>query len=305
MGSHDLKVGFEYLLDIAKYTIDGRSGPIQYRDLNGQRRPRFASSTSATTATSATTGAAPTIATSATPATCRIAGIRTTGRRSPPACAGITSARTTSTASAIRSSRTCCRRRRHRWPGSRCSRRRNVPRSRDLHAQLASLRVSASATTSAARATPCSRDSTAATTTTSPTRSATLNPGGANYKTFRFLDQNGNSRYDGPSELGALSSARRAARRRRSNPNMKKPYADEFDGSIERQFWGESSVRVAYVRKNTQNEFRTINVAREGQFHRPDDASPSTIRDFVNGVTTPAELHADGHPDRGCRRRRT
>ena len=26
---------FEYLLDIAKYTIDGRSGPIQYRDLNG------------------------------------------------------------------------------------------------------------------------------------------------------------------------------------------------------------------------------------------------------------------------------
>ena len=30
-----------------------------------------------------------------------------------------------------------------------------------------------------------------------------LNPGGANYKTFRFLDQNGNRRYDGPSELGA------------------------------------------------------------------------------------------------------
>jgi len=26
-GSHDLKVGFEYLLDIAKYAIDGRSGP--------------------------------------------------------------------------------------------------------------------------------------------------------------------------------------------------------------------------------------------------------------------------------------
>src|SRR5262249_145852 len=34
-GSHDLKVGFEYVLDISKYTIDGRSGPIQYRDLNG------------------------------------------------------------------------------------------------------------------------------------------------------------------------------------------------------------------------------------------------------------------------------
>src|SRR5206468_1440453 len=34
-GSHDLKVGFEYVLDISKYTIDGRSGPIQYRDLSG------------------------------------------------------------------------------------------------------------------------------------------------------------------------------------------------------------------------------------------------------------------------------
>src|SRR5207247_8647794 len=32
-GSHDLKVGFEYVLDVSKYTIDGRSGPIQYRDV--------------------------------------------------------------------------------------------------------------------------------------------------------------------------------------------------------------------------------------------------------------------------------
>src|SRR5262249_14676773 len=28
MGSHDLKVGFEWVLDISKYTIDGRSGPV-------------------------------------------------------------------------------------------------------------------------------------------------------------------------------------------------------------------------------------------------------------------------------------
>ena len=43
------------------------------------------------------------------------------------------------------------------------------------------------------------------------------------------------------------------------NPNMKKPYADEYDLSIERQFWGESSVRVAYVRKNTPERVPTIN----------------------------------------------
>ena len=79
MGSHDLKVGFEYLLDIAKYAIDGRSGPIRYRDLNGndqrdpvrrrrrQRDPRLDA------------GEGRTIATSATPATRRTAGTRTAG----------------------------------------------------------------------------------------------------------------------------------------------------------------------------------------------------------------------------------
>ena len=56
----------------------------------------------------------------------------------------------------------------------------------------------------------------------------TLNPGGANYKTFKFLDQNGNKKYDGPSGARPALAARRAARRRRSIPNMKKPYADEY-----------------------------------------------------------------------------
>ena len=62
------------------------------------------------------------------------------------------------------------------------------------------------------------------------------------------------------------------------DPNMKKPYADEFDLSVERQFWGESSVRVAYVRKNTDNEFATINLAREGQFTVPITVTVDTQR---------------------------
>jgi hypothetical protein len=65
---------------------------------------------------------------------------------------------------------------------------------------------------------------------------------------------------------------------------MAKPYADEFDLSGERQFWGESSIRVAYVLKKTSNEFATINVAREGQFTVPTAVTVPT-RDFVNGVT--------------------
>src|SRR5437667_1194392 len=35
-GTHDLKVGYEYVLDVAKYTSDGPPGTIQYRDLNGR-----------------------------------------------------------------------------------------------------------------------------------------------------------------------------------------------------------------------------------------------------------------------------
>ena len=50
---------------------------------------------------------------------------------------------------------------------------------------------------------------------------------------------------------------------------MKKPYADEFDGSLEHQFWGESSVRVAYVRKQTKNEYQTLNLARVGRYTVP------------------------------------
>jgi hypothetical protein len=110
-----------------------------------------------------------------------------------------------------------------------------------------------------------------------------LNPGGANYKTFKFLDQNGNKKYDGPSELGPLIGSS-GGTSTTVNPDMKKPYADEYDLSIERQFWGESSARVAYVRKNTRNEFATINVAREGMFTIPTVVTVDT-RDFVNGIT--------------------
>ncbi len=106
-GSHDLKVGFEYLLDIAKYAVDGRSGPIQYRDLNGATNEIRFVDVGDNAGSGFDAGGVRTIATSATPATSRTAGTRTTASPSPPASAGTTSVRTTWTASAIRSSRTC------------------------------------------------------------------------------------------------------------------------------------------------------------------------------------------------------
>jgi hypothetical protein len=65
---------------------------------------------------------------------------------------------------------------------------------------------------------------------------------------------------------------------------MKKPYADEYDASVEHQFWGESSFRVAYVRKNTYNEYTTIDLSRVGNFTVLTQVTVQ-VRDFVNGVT--------------------
>jgi len=112
---------------------------------------------------------------------------------------------------------------------------------------------------------------------------SSLNPAGANYKTFKFLDQNGNGKYDGPSELGQFQASA-GGTTTRSDPNMKKPYADEYDASVEHQFWGESSFRVAYVRKNTYNEYTTVDSARVGNYTVPTQVTVP-VRDFVNGVT--------------------
>src|SRR5205085_8638719 len=74
--------------------------------------------------------------------------------------------------------------------------------------------------------------------------------GGTNYAEYVFLDQNRNGRYDGPSELGALRT-RIGGADAPVDPNLRTPYTEEYSGTLEHQFWGESSVRFTYVRKNS------------------------------------------------------
>jgi hypothetical protein len=95
-----------------------------------------------------------------------------------------------------------------------------------------------------------------------------LNPGGANYRTYQFLDPNRNGVYDGPGELGTLISSRGGSSTT-IDPNLKQPYGDEFSGSIEHQFWGESSVRAVYVHKISKNIFGVVNLARLGTINVP------------------------------------
>ena len=69
---------------------------------------------------------------------------------------------------------------------------------------------------------------------------SSLNPAGANYKTFKFNDLDKNGVYSGPQELGQFQASA-GGTTTTVDPDMKKPYADEFDASVEHQFWGESS----------------------------------------------------------------
>ena len=116
-------------------------------------------------------------------------------------------------------------------------------------------------------------------------RMSNLNPGGTNYKQYKFLDQNRNRVYDGTQELGAVV-ATSGGTTTTLDPDLKVPYVDEFNVSVERQFWGESSVRAAYVRKMSRDQFTTLNVLREGQFTVPTQVTVN-IRDYGSAALTP------------------
>ena len=126
-------------------------------------------------------------------------------------------------------------------------------------------------------------------------RFSNLNPGGTNRRDYRFNDLNGNRLYDGTQELGTLVGSAGGSSTT-LDPNLKTPYADEFNVAFERQFWGESSARVAYVRKMSRDEFATFNVLREGQFTVP-RAIAVPIRGFDTGVTETRTFNVFDIPD--------
>ncbi|HJR58456.1 MAG TPA: TonB-dependent receptor [Vicinamibacterales bacterium] len=114
-------------------------------------------------------------------------------------------------------------------------------------------------------------------------RLSNLNPGGTNSQRWTFLDPNGNRLYDGLHELGTLILTT-GGTSTRMDPDLKTPYTDEFNVSYERQFWGESSLRAAYVRKQVRDEFATRVPARDGQYTIPVQRTVD-ISGFDTGIT--------------------
>ncbi|HZT76273.1 MAG TPA: carboxypeptidase regulatory-like domain-containing protein [Vicinamibacterales bacterium] len=97
---------------------------------------------------------------------------------------------------------------------------------------------------------------------------ANVDPGGLNQKTYVWTDPNGNGIWDGPQENGQLVSSSGGSSTT-YNANMPNSYTDEIDLSVERQFWGESSLRLAYVRKMLRDEYGAFNTLWNGQFTVP------------------------------------
>lgn len=97
---------------------------------------------------------------------------------------------------------------------------------------------------------------------------SSLNPGGTNTRTYVFNDLNGNRLYDGVPELGTLVASS-GGTTTILDATLKTPYTDEFDVSYQRQFWGQTAVRAAWVRKQTRQQIGTLNEAWLGQFTEP------------------------------------
>ena len=110
-----------------------------------------------------------------------------------------------------------------------------------------------------------------------------VNPGGTNTRTYGFNDLNGNRLYDGVQELGALVASTGGASTT-FDPDLKTPHTDEFDLSYQRQFWGQSAARIAWVRKQTRNALGTFNGAWIGQFTQPVTRTVQ-LQDVTGGIT--------------------
>ncbi len=121
---------------------------------------------------------------------------------------------------------------------------------------------------------------------------SSANPGGTSYAQYAFNDLNHNGKYDGPQELSG-SVQRIGGADAPVDPNANIPYTEEFSGSVEHQFWGESSARFTYVRKHSSPYipfyYNPYVPAWNGQLTVPTHVVASTGQAF-NVLDIPAAL---------------
>ena len=110
------------------------------------------------------------------------------------------------------------------------------------------------------------------------TIAAQVNPVGRTRLRYRWTDLNGNLRIDGPHEFPAnpflrtVTGALPGAGGVTVDPNLKRPYGDEFSGHYEREVMEGLSARASYVYKNIRNEWEIIDANRLSAYTVPFNA---------------------------------
>ena len=84
-----------------------------------------------------------------------------------------------------------------------------------------------------------------------------------------MTDLNGNRLLDGPNELGAFLQTVGGAGFVRVDPNLKRPYGEELSGHYEQEVITGLTARGSYVYKNVRNDWAEVDVARIGEYTRP------------------------------------
>jgi hypothetical protein len=107
------------------------------------------------------------------------------------------------------------------------------------------------------------------------------NPGGTRYNEYNFNDLNRNGKYDGVAELGQWRT-RIGGADAPVDAEAFTPHTDEVSATIERQLWGESSIRGTYVRKMQKGfipfYFTPIVTAWLGQLTVPTNATVQGVQ---------------------------
>ncbi len=105
------------------------------------------------------------------------------------------------------------------------------------------------------------------------TIAALVNPVGRTRLRFSWTDQNGNLLIDGPQELGAflrtVTGSLPGAAGVTVDPDLTRPYGDEFSGHYERELTAGLSGRVSWVYKNLRNEWAVVDLNRIGAYTIP------------------------------------
>jgi hypothetical protein len=115
------------------------------------------------------------------------------------------------------------------------------------------------------------------------------NPVGDASLRYRMTDLNGNRLLDGPAELGAFLTTVGGAGFVRVDPNLKRPYGEELSGHYEHEVITGLTARGSYVYKNVRNDWAEIDIARIGEYTRPQDVIDNGV-DGVRGTGDDATI---------------